>query len=163
MLKAPPLLSKIRHVTSARESNDAGFVVVIVNKVVSRFTGPLSLSGFSHSFSIATWLRIIPTDIGKGYSYLIFELQRPFALDFGDDSQHTLLRLYFKNSRLELVDFNWKACRNCLSSAFRVVQSNFNASVADGLWHHVAVSVSSHLHKVPDQSHPDLLYLFGTE
>jgi hypothetical protein len=85
-------------------------------------------------------------------------------MNFDLDSQHTLLRLYLNHSKLELVDFNWKVCRNCKSSPFRVVQNNFDVSVTDGLWHHVAVSVTTDLHKMPYSSDdPDLLYLFGTE
>jgi hypothetical protein len=134
-----------------------GFITVF------RFRGPLSLSGFSHSFAISTWLRIIPS-VGKPLPYLIFELQRPFSLNFDYNLQHTMLRLYLKDSSLELVDFGWKTCRNCLSSAFRVKQNKFDAIVTDGLWHHVTVSISTDLQKIPSsRDDPDLLYLFGTE
>jgi hypothetical protein len=75
-----------------------------------------------------------------------------------------MLRLYLRDSSLELVDFSWKICRNCLASAFRIVQNKFDVMVTDGLWHHVAVSISTNLHKIHSSSnHPDLLYLFGTE
>jgi hypothetical protein len=133
------------------------------NTIIFRFKGPLSLSGFSHSFSVATWIRIIPP-VHHTLPYLIFELQRPSSLNFDDGVQKTLLRLYLNQSRLELVDFNWKICYNCFESSFRVLQSRLDVSVMDGLWHHVAVSVSTDLRKVPDSSDdPDLLYLYGTE
>ncbi len=120
------------------------------------------MSGFSHSFSIASWIRIIPP-VGHVLPYLIFELQRQSSLIFDDGVQKTLLRLYLNRSSLELVDFYWKICHNCVDSSFRVVQSRFDISVMDGLWHHVAVSVSTDLRKVPKSNDdPDLLYLFGT-
>ncbi len=120
-------------------------------------------SGFSHSFTIAAWLRIIPP-VGNPLPHLIFELQRPYSFNFDHGTQNTLLRLYLNNSRLELVDFNWKVCRICKSSAFRIAQSQFSVTVADGLWHHVAVTVSTDLQKKPSSSDdPDLIFLFGTE
>lgn len=85
-------------------------------------------------------------------------------MNFDYDLQHTLLRLYLKNSSLELVDFGWKTCRNCLSNGFRVVQNKFDSIVTDGLWHNVTVSISTDLHKIPSSlNDTDLLYLFGTE
>jgi hypothetical protein len=120
-------------------------------------------SGFSHSFAIAAWLRIIPP-LRNPLPHLIFELQRPFTFNFDEGTQNTLLRLYLNNSRLELVDFNWKVCRMCKSSAFRIAQSQFSVTVADGLWHHVAVTVSTDLQKKPSsRDDPDLIFLFGTE
>jgi hypothetical protein len=86
------------------------------------------------------------------------------SLNFDPKVQQTLLRLYVWQTGLELVDFFWKTCRNCLQSSFRVVQSRFDISVLDGLWHHVSVSISTDLQKVPaSDDDPDLLYLYGTE
>ncbi len=130
---------------------------------VCRFKGPLSLSGFSHDFSITSWIRIAQS-AEQPLRFLIFELQRPKSLDFNFAMQQTLLRLYLNQSRLELVDFNWKTCYSCVRDSFRIVQSRLDVSVSDGLWHHIAVSISTDLHKIPSSNdHPDLLYLFGTE
>ena len=84
-------------------------------------------------------------------------------MNFEYGLQRTMLRLYLRGSSLELVDFEWKRCRSCLSSTFRVVQNKFDAIVTDGLWHNVTVSLSTDMHKIPSPNDPDLLYLFGTE
>jgi hypothetical protein len=129
-----------------------------------RFIGENAESGFKHDFAIATWIRIIPP-AGKPVTHLLFELQAPFNFNFDPLVQSTMLRLYLNRGSLELVDFYWKVTDNtCMTSAFRVTQSNFTVSVMDGLWHHVAVDISTDLQKTPKEPHdPDILYLFGSE
>jgi hypothetical protein len=136
----------------------------LTQSCVFRFKGDIASSGFQHAFSITTWLRIIPSS-GKLLTYLIFELQEPQLMNFDPPVQSTMMRLYLNQDRLELVDFAWKTTDlSCRHDAFRITQSNFEVTVTDGLWHHVAVSVSTDLQKVPrSRDDPDLLYLFGFE
>jgi hypothetical protein len=126
-----------------------------------RFSGHFASSGFSHSLSIATWLRIIPSS--ASLTYLIFELQEPLEFNFDTEVQNSALRLYLKGARLEFVDLNWKTSCPASRRSLRAIQQSTSVSLMDGLWHHVAVTVSTELYRVPSTpDDPDVLYLFGT-
>jgi hypothetical protein len=139
-------------------------VVCFVTSPVFSFRGIYASSGFSHAFSIASWLRIFPQS-GDSRTYLLFELQEPLYFSFDHAVQTPAMRLYLTGSSLVLVDFHWKtSCPGSSANAFRVVQTLSNISLLDGLWHHVAVTISTDLHKVPvSKDDPDLIYLFGRE
>ena len=129
-----------------------------------RFKQESASAGFSHSFSIVSWIRIVPPLGDPGYNFLIFELLEPMAFNFDPAVQNPLLRLYLRGMNLELVDFNWKTSCPASTQTFRVTQIPSNISLLDGLWHHVAAVVSTELHKVPIiENDPDLLYLFAFE
>lgn len=98
----------------------------------------------------------------KANKMLLFEAQYT-----SDSVQKPAVRLFLIGKSLVLVDYVWNLCdpatAACRGGILRAPQTNLAVTLSDGLWHFIAVSLSTNRNNIPSSlADPDLIYLYGT-